>query len=410
MANPPTRPGDERRRVNRSYHDTPVFQCEMFEYGHQSRPKPMFYVRFYDMVVLDIDGQEPSAELEREASAVFSDELVWSVTKTSRGFHMYLVSHCWPYYSRAALATFYRWDRCDEWYKTFCVLTGYKVRVSAKTSGERLVYPELTWGDRGRALPEQLQKVQVLQLLRRHHETEPTEPFSFAPPVPPQPSFFLASFFAHVLVHNPRNEPKVAAALARIVDRHRALPDKSTAHKSAHRVLVGDPDPELHRAALILCMRRPQWLLVDAEKFYVAHDVFTCTVYACFASLLMVDIDTDHLDLGALDLPPGSAWRVHRTRKGYHLFAVHREYSYREPEAQKLMLRLHCDPGYAEYSRLRGWSVRLNRKKREKTDSALYADLGTIGSASAALPDLEALTEKILEWSLVPSEAVSTMP
>jgi hypothetical protein len=72
----------------------------------------MFYVRFYDVVVLDVDGYEPSAELRSETAKVFPPEMTWAVTRTTNGFHMYLVSHRLPYFSDAAVATFFGTRLC----------------------------------------------------------------------------------------------------------------------------------------------------------------------------------------------------------------------------------------------------------------------------------------------------------
>jgi hypothetical protein len=214
----------------------------------------MFYVRFYDMVVLDVDGAEPNAELRSEAATVFPQEMTWAVTRTAHGFHMYLVSHRLPYFSNAAVATFFRWEKCDPWYKTLCVMTGSKVRVSPKFAGERLLYPTELWSGGGsgkeHTLRVQMQKVILLNLLRRHHEQHPSEPYEFVTGLhpPPAASFFHSSFFYPVLVHNPRLEPKVVTALQKIVDHHRSLP-AGTRHRSAHRVLIESEDLELQQAA-----------------------------------------------------------------------------------------------------------------------------------------------------------------
>ena len=71
---------------------------------------------------------------------------------------------------------------------------------------------------------------------------------------------------------------------------------------------------------------------------------------------------------------------------------------YRDDDALKIMLDLGTDFYYVVFSYLRGWSVRLNKKRRDTTDE-LYSYIGDIGTGVAD-PHLDKLVT--LHLNLVP--------
>jgi len=384
--------------LNRSFNDAAIYQCPLFEYGIQNRPKRMYYVRFYDMVMLDID-QTISPEMKKECMQLYPRNSTWAVHTTTNGFHLYLVSHIFPYHSDAAIAYLHRWNMCDEWYQANATFHGFKVRVSKKFTGENLTHPVQFWGDTDNISPIQMQKVQILSVLRHHHQ-HCDDPFPFVCPK----TFFFTTFFDNILKTDPRQDEAVTTQLNAIKN-HPQKPAGLSVHRFILQRTV-DVDPGLVQIAQILSMRRPQWLILDTDRYYVAQDMFTCTVYACFRDLLMIDID-EKVDLNNVYLPSGSIWAVHATRKGYHLFAVHQTFDHTSTDTHLLMTAMGCDQGYIEYVKLRGWSVRLNRKQEESYP--IYRDISFIGNGEKN-QSLVQLCSKIIGWSTQNESAISTMP
>ena len=158
---------------------------------------------------------------------------------------------------------------------------------------------------------------------------------------------------------------------------------------------------------------KPQQLLHDDDDYYVATDMVTNTYYVCYRNLLMVDIDfykdeqtltreqrTEQLmdKLRSYCEGRNYRFRVFSTQNGVHAFLVSAKMDYRDDNALKIMLDLGTDFYYVVFSYLRGWSVRLNKKKRDTTDE-LYSYIGDIG-AGVVDPHLDKLVT--LHLNLVP--------
>lgn len=170
-------------------------------------------------------------------------------------------------------------------------------------------------------------------------------------------------------------------------------------------------------------MLRPQRLLVDNNNFYVGCDMLTNTYYICYRSLMMIDIDfykdIDGKTLntegpknteGSEDITEGTkntkgteeqiielfkqdtetnpsrGWRLYRSRGGIHAFLTTSSIVYHSQEACEIMLKLKCDFNYVIYSYLRGWCVRLNKKKLEDEVNYTYI-CDSIGSTGKPLSE-----------------------
>lgn len=146
-------------------------------------------------------------------------------------------------------------------------------------------------------------------------------------------------------------------------------------------------------------MLRPQRLLIDQSNFYVACDMITNTYYICYKHLMMIDIDFykeskdkepggnsegrihQILDMFKLDAKESRrCWGIYRTKGGIHAFLLSKKMDHHNKESVDLMIKLGSDFNYIIYSYLRGWCVRLNRKKKE--DQVRYTDLGVIGDGA----------------------------
>jgi hypothetical protein len=132
---------------------------------------------------------------------------------------------------------------------------------------------------------------------------------------------------------------------------------------------------------------KPQRLLVDDDDYYVAIDLFTNTYYICYRNLLMIDVDRYKQDVGTdtledlklkLNKHPEFFFRIYSSRNGYHVFVLNRKMDYKSDESIRLMKDLGSDFYYIVYTYLRGWSVRLNKKKGEENRDDLYEWIGDV--------------------------------
>jgi hypothetical protein len=191
---------------------------------------------------------------------------------------------------------------------------------------------------------------------------------------------------------------------------------------------------QLIKNSMISAMIRPQRLLTDTDKFYLACDMITNTYYICYKELMMIDIDfykdhegskderskdneavnksegnkteesKDHdllvtkqiesiVSMFSKDVEtnPDHCWVLYRTKGGIHAFLVSKSMNFESDEAINMMLKLRCDFNYIIYSHLRGWCVRLNRKQKE---THVVSDLITqIGNPAKIVRELYKLVD-----------------
>lgn len=147
--------------------------------------------------------------------------------------------------------------------------------------------------------------------------------------------------------------------------------------------------------SLIKYMLKPQQLIHDEQDYYIAQDMTTNTFYICYKNLMMIDIDFYKEEIEENDKISIILNRVeeyvkkskvklnfmiYTTRNGVHLFLVNRKCDYKNLDDIKIMLDLNCDYYYSVYSYIRGWSVRLNRKKKD--NEILYKYIRDVGNTN----------------------------
>jgi hypothetical protein len=144
--------------------------------------------------------------------------------------------------------------------------------------------------------------------------------------------------------------------------------------------------------SLLKGMLKPQRPIDDFDQFYIGQDLYTNTFYICYSNLLMVDIDfykngeTKTLEAikaifeSYTESRPDLRFRLYRSRNGVHAFLISEAADYKKDFYLQMMLDLDCDFYYAIYAFLRGWSVRINRKKTDQ--DPLYELIGDIGSGN----------------------------
>lgn len=191
---------------------------------------------------------------------------------------------------------------------------------------------------------------------------------------------------------------------------------------------------------------KPQHLITDHSDYYVAIDMSTRTGYICYKKLLMLDLDFYKIpvksDVSAKQptnrgfvrkitretlikqlitqlkakCHKDHLFKIFSTRNGIHAFLISHPMDRIKDDTIKLQLEMGSDFYYIIYSYLRGWSVRLNRKRAEiqidesdklSRSNILYRDLGTIGTGQAdkhliALVDLHIkLSKDFIQTNIV---------
>ena len=80
---------------------------------------------------------------------------------------------------------------------------------------------------------------------------------------------------------------------------------------------------EILKEILIHLIVKPQRLVVDHEKYYIAMDLYTTTLYMCYKDICMIDIDEKDYNYEEIRTNmPELSYIVYETRKGYHIFYV----------------------------------------------------------------------------------------
>lgn len=169
------------------------------------------------------------------------------------------------------------------------------------------------------------------------------------------------------------------------------------------KYIIDNEDPVISVKMLSYVMShsvlKPQRLLVDDNDYYVAIDLFTNTYYICYRDLMMIDVDRykikddnnqDTLEEIKIKLRkyPEFFFRIYSSRNGYHIFVINRSMDYKSDASIQLMSDLGCDFYYIVYSYIRGWSVRLNKKKGEETTDELYKWVGDVVRGHFFSPDI----------------------
>jgi hypothetical protein len=383
-------------QVQRNFNDKVIFQSLYFEYGIQLSPKNLFYIRFYDLVTIDIDKPLTKCEIQSALSSVsLLQDKTWWFLRTTRGVHLFLMNYHIPFNADSCIKMTNIVPGSDTMYNMNSCFQAFKVRVSSKFDGEILPVNMQSLTDQP-IKDIHRQSVNIMCMLKQHHNHN-HNPFPFHVP----PSFFNQSYLPIVLQSQYSNDADFMSEINNIDDDARPS-GWSNKRYALYKLRNGTIHMEENNARklIIESMRRPQRLLKSNDDYYIANDLFTRTTYACFKSMLMIDIDQPNMSVDMLSdiIPDNSAWVIHKTRRGFHVFAVDKTYDYESCNALEIMTRFGCDAGYVRYCRIRGWSVRLSPKLGEVTPYYHFVKIIAKG-VQQILPELLRNTENILRWS-----------
>lgn len=117
----------------------PIISNGMFEIGYQPEHntiRNMYYIKFYDVLCLDIDTQ--SFDAVQEKLNIYKNVLTFKIYKTKNGYHLYCVSRPFTFNDQMCykLQTTFG---CDKMYIRFSMYNGYKIRLSKKQIDEPFI-------------------------------------------------------------------------------------------------------------------------------------------------------------------------------------------------------------------------------------------------------------------------------
>jgi len=123
--------------------DYQLYSTDRVEYGYQysklCKDSKMYYLKFFDMMMLDYDKIEYDVLLSYFKDTPYTIKIY----KSYNGYHVFVLSHILPHNSRLSYAIMESL-RCDPYYCLFSYKYGYKVRLSPKLGrDEGILYNEI---------------------------------------------------------------------------------------------------------------------------------------------------------------------------------------------------------------------------------------------------------------------------
>lgn len=120
----------------------PIISMEEWEYGYQESDifenNKMYYLKFYNMMMLDFDGFELNELLDHLKKY---DKFRFRIYKTHNGFHAFIISRLIPY-NHTLSEKLSKEMLSDVYYNMFSYKTGYKVRLSHKLNRDEKIMSE----------------------------------------------------------------------------------------------------------------------------------------------------------------------------------------------------------------------------------------------------------------------------
>lgn len=140
---------------------------------------------------------------------------------------------------------------------------------------------------------------------------------------------------------------------------------------------------QLHAIVQTTCghIFRHQQLLQSKSSYYVACDVSTRTRYICYKDIVMLDFDVGKADFASkedilsyltTEVKAKYPCIIHETCHGYHCFLVDKRRQHNSFDTFMFLRSFRQDPNYSLYCYIRGFSVRLTRKRDDDHTQPLY--------------------------------------
>jgi hypothetical protein len=326
-----------------------------FEYGIQESKsclnKQMYYIRFYDMLILDYDNI--NYEQLIDILSKYSDNYLFRIYKTYKGFHVFVISHIITYNNCIEEAKLFE---SDLMYIIYSKYNGFNIRLTPKIGYNEIITHEFIC-DYGKGKMEEsfIDILEIFDSLNKGHINLTLENSFYSSFITKIQSInspkYLKNemFIEHVLKNNEVNSDLIIALSEGFID----------------------------------YLKKPQRFLYEHIEndtiYYIAIDMNTNTHYICYNNILMIDIDNKNKSVDEIMGSNKDAYVVYETTNGYHIFVLNKRFNHNTKETVEYMLKFNCDYKYIICSYIRGFCVRLNKKTSEEV-KPLYKLIGYFNS------------------------------
>ena len=369
----------------------------------------------WDLFVIDIDtepddDEDPLIYIKKNIDRFYPNELFY-INKTNRGYHVYLVSKTLKHNSRAAIYMRLKLN-CDPAHGTNSLYTGSGLRLTRKNT-DRTELPSQFLMQYGNGKPDKralslynevqdnIRKygkygmtsiVEDQTVMRDLYET-------WQKTMKDHQDFGLQHILATAPMTLQERDGKVMLQLApsfQIWDTYLGYKVKSIWSKFLKsRVMNISNTPALLLACHhSICMGNLYRILKATPDYAIGIHVQESCYFISYRDLLY--IDCDHMNrlqmlYTYVRYHPEATFRVVRTNKGYHAFLT--SYPVHHQKGIELSLRLGTDPCHLVGVYHRGYSVRVNQKRKGECS---YQEFRKVGKAEED-PRLLALYHKHIE-------------
>jgi len=376
----------------------------------------------WDLLVIDIDDDEfeldsASASASTSASTECFDLIkqniekyyptdLFYINKTRRGYHLYLISRFVSHTTKMAI--FMRMKlNSDPAHGTNSLYTGASIRLSRKqTDPIEQTQPSkyLTQLGSGQPNPEALALYNRIQLyLEKYGNYYPDEIVGNRDRMLELRSLrdYNSNDFGavHINVTAPM-EININGELV-LKPPFREKSQELEQHVNItwsnfvkYRVIKEEKLPYiLMKCQQQMCMNNLYRIFESTNDYAIGVHLQECCYFIAYRDLLVIDYDYSRLGLLARFVRTHAdyTFRIVKTNKGYHAFLTSKSVDHKT--GINLLIYLAADPMHIVGTYFRGYSVRINKKKKDEPG---YKELHRIGKAPED-PRLVALYQKHLE-------------
>lgn len=300
-----------------------------YEYGIQESKyclnKEMYYVKYFDIMMLDYDNKT----LE-EIYLLLDKRFSYRIYKTFKGYHVFIVSNRINYNEQIQLVISSLF-KADTMYSYYSYFNGFNIRLTPKIGYDEVVTNTFvgTFGDS----PADLEIVNIIINTLENNTFETN-------------SFFYDKYLA---LQYP-DIPKVPSTYVDYLIKNSELNISSIKNLSNY---------------FIDYIKKPQRYLHFEDDLYIGVDMNTNMHYICYKDIVMFDIDDQKLE--DISLKSNDSYLIYKSNNGFHIFLTNRRIDYDSDECINYMIDMKTDIKYIICTHLRGYSVRLNKKKETET-------------------------------------------
>lgn len=336
---------------------------DKYEFGIQKsyscENNEMYYIKFYDMLMLDYD--HITFEKLMSYLSPFKEEYLFKIYKTINGYHVFILSHIIPYNSELSREIFIKL-KSDKKYLLYSKYNGYNIRLNSKLNCNEIITNEfICYFGKGNIHENIHELINIFDYYNKNFHSISKENFK-------NEVLFYQNFInlMNIDIETPewcKDYEFVNNMKQEIIEEYKEYKQ----YKENNHFLLKEKLKNLS-LAYIKYIQKSQRLLYNHKDYYIAVDLYTNLHYICYKNVLMIDIDTIHFNITYNDLlikldELEYSYRIYKSLNGYHVFITNKYFNYYSNETLDLLLKYNCDINYVICVYLRGFCVRINKKK-----------------------------------------------